>query len=174
MICGMSPRLALAILLAALWIGAPFVARHPLLEAAERWYAPPAPARLESVLDRVDDELAEEMEVALWWPERDERGLAALGHLWARAGYQLTPRRVYPLLTAEEARHVEPLHDAMRPVLGQRGAALVSGDLDRPVAVFSWGDDDCGLDQLPRLVVVMRDGPGCVLRPRAQILEVAP
>lgn len=149
-------------LLAVIWIGAPLAARHPLVDLLRE---PKPPTPLDDFFGRLDRELGVDVEVALWWPEKDAAGLAELGHLWARGGYRLTPRRVYPLLTAEEAATIEPLADAMRPFLEQRSRALARGRVEVPVVVLAWGDEDCHLEDFPRLEPALHSGAACVLRP---------
>ncbi|MEM8997216.1 MAG: hypothetical protein AAGF23_20705 [Acidobacteriota bacterium] len=147
--------------LGAFWLGTPFVARHPLLDI----FTPlPEASRLQVALDRLDVEIDSGVDVALWWPERSDDGLASLGHLWARAGYALTPRRVFPLLTPREAANLAPLTETLRADLARSARELQSGTVTTPTVVLAWGDRDCFLEDFPDLVVRRHDGPLCLLQ----------
>ena len=156
-------------LMAVIFLGAPFAARHPLVDLLQE---PATPTPLDQFLELLDDELDSEshdrVEVALWWPQRDAEGLASLGHLWARGAYELAPRRVYPLLTVQEAGTLEPLADTMRPFLEGRSRALTEGRVDTPIVVLAWGDVDCHLEAFPRLEPTLHEAAACVLRLRSQ------
>ncbi|MEO1083085.1 MAG: hypothetical protein AAFY88_02475 [Acidobacteriota bacterium] len=152
-------RTLILLLLGAFWLGALFVARHPLLDA----FKPPQdPSKLELELERLDLEVDPEVDVALWWPERGEEGMASLGHLWARAGYALTPRRVFPLLTPREAESLALLTDGLRADLARSARELLAGTAP-PTVVLAWGDQDCFLEDFPHLAVRRHDGPLCLL-----------
>ncbi|MEO1368043.1 MAG: hypothetical protein AAFX50_12785 [Acidobacteriota bacterium] len=153
-------RSLLLLALGAFWLGAPFAARHPLLDALE---PPPEASRLQLALDRLDAEIGPDVDVALWWPERGDDGLASLGHLWARAGYALTPRRVFPLLSPREADTLGPLTEGLRADLARSARELQSGTAVTPTVVLAWGDRDCFLEDFPGLAVRRHDGPLCLL-----------
>ncbi|MEM1177802.1 MAG: hypothetical protein AAGM22_05630 [Acidobacteriota bacterium] len=147
------------IALGALWLGAPFLARHPILEA----FSPRAEApRLELALERLDGELPTDVAVALWWPDRSPKGLASFGHLWASASYALTPRRVFPLLPPDDAEQLDALAPTLRRELSARARELQT-DASVATAVFAWGDADCALEDFPHLFVLHHTGPFCLL-----------
>lgn len=140
---------------------------HPLLDGWTRLASPqPETPAMEDFLHQVDHRLDDDVELALWWSNRNEGHLRTLGHWWAAASYQLAPRRVYPLLSVDEVRQLPRIAPDLRAFLIERSSALVEDRFSAPVAVASWGPPTpCLVPPFPELTPIFEDYVGCLLIP---------
>lgn len=127
--------------------------------------ASPQPA-MKDFLQRAENHLDDEVELALWWSKRGPENARAIGHWWAATAYQLAPRRVYPLLTVEEIRRLPRLAPDLRAFLIQRSHALAEGRSPVPTAVLSWGPPTpCKIPMLPNARPIFEAYVGCLTMP---------
>lgn len=165
---GLQWILAAGIVATSLWVGG---TKHPLYDGWHRGTAPPeAVPAMEDFLAQVDQRLDDDVELALWWTRRGNAHLRTMGHWWAAASYQLAPRRVYPLLSVEEAEGLPRLAPDLRSFLIERSEALAEalseGSEGSPIAVASWGPPTpCDVPPFPRLVPVFEAYVGCLSLP---------